>query len=97
MSDDNIQEEKKAQQPILETDEAANPTGEGAPSKKTATEESYLEWSISKATATTTMLVTSITMFGLLAIGYLVLMIYLGVYAYGNPDPKTAFYIDGVD
>ena len=43
------------------------------------------------------MLVTSITIFGLLAIGYLVLMIYLGIYAYGNPDPKTAFYIDGVD
>ena len=43
------------------------------------------------------MLVTSITVVGILAIGYLVLMIYLGIYAYGNPDPKTAFYVDGVE
>ena len=43
------------------------------------------------------MLVTSITVVGILAILYLILMIYLGIYAYGNPDPKNAFYVDGVD
>jgi len=43
------------------------------------------------------MLITSIAVVSILTIGYLVLMIFLGIYAYGNPDPKTAFYIFGVD
>ena len=28
---------------------------------------------------------------------YIVFVIYLGLYAYDNPDPENCFYIDGLD
>ena len=31
------------------------------------------------------------------AILYTVLVVYLGVYSYGNPDPPHCYYIDGLD
>ena len=28
---------------------------------------------------------------------YLIFVVYLGVYAYSNPDPAHSYYIDGLD
>merc|ERR1712060_677240 len=41
--------------------------------------------------------VTWSIMLGVMSALYLVWFIYLGVYAYANPDKKAAFYIDGLD
>lgn len=61
------------------------------------TDKNYLELSIEAATATNTIMITSISILGVVSVTYFIFMIYLGVYAYGNPDPKSAFYVDGVD
>ena len=43
------------------------------------------------------MVYTSIAGASTVIILYAVFMIYLGIYAYGNPDPSRSFYIDGLD
>ena len=59
--------------------------------------QNYLEKSINIATGSTTMTVASISILSITVIIYAVVMIYFGVYAYGNPDPAECFFIDGVE
>ena len=55
------------------------------------------ESSIEKVTATTLMTVTSITIVSLLTIAYGIFVVYLGVFAHGNPDPPHCYFIDGLE
>ena len=87
---DDIEEEYKAAKPAISSYLVST-------QKSTANSENYLEWCFSQATSTTTRMLTAIFVISIFVIGYFTLMICLGIYAYANPDPKTAFYIDGVD
>ena len=42
-------------------------------------------------------MITSISVLSVVSVTYFVFMIYLGIYAYGNPDPASAYFVDGVD
>ena len=39
----------------------------------------------------------SISILSITVIVYAVVMIYFGVFAYGNPDPAECFFVDGVE
>ena len=48
-------------------------------------------------TETTTRKVLSITLVSVFVVAYAVFVIYLGLFAYGNPDPSNCFFIDEMD
>ena len=56
-----------------------------------------VENSWSYATATRSAIIGYCSVFGILVILYTVLVIYLGIFSYGNPDPVHCYYIDGLD
>jgi len=48
-------------------------------------------------TASKTLMVLGLCIFGVVVLLYSFLIVYLGVYGYANPDPENCFYVDGVD
>ena len=52
---------------------------------------------INVATATKTFTVITLSAVSLLSVAYTIFIVYLGVYAFNDPDPKGSFYVDGVD
>ena len=54
------------------------------------------ESSIEKATATTVYTAISITVVSVITILYAIFVVYLGVFAHGNPDPPHCYFIDGL-
>ena len=56
-----------------------------------------LEYTIEAATATNYMKVVSYIFMVILSILYAVLVIYLAIYAFRNPDPRHCYYIPGLD
>ena len=70
----------------------ANDGGDAGPPKDT-----YVEKAFSYLTAVNYIKYTAIATVATLAIFFVIVLIYLGVYSYGNPDTPNAFYIDGLD
>lgn len=59
--------------------------------------EGFVERTVMILTATKSIMVTAITSVSVCSILYVIFVIYLGVYAYANPDPVHAFYVDGLE
>ena len=64
--------------------------------KEDATKNMW-ELILDKATRTQKKMIASLTSLGVFCIVYMVFVIYLGVYAYANPDPARCYYVDGLD
>ena len=57
----------------------------------------FFESIVEKLTRTAGRKAISIIVASIVFAVYTVFVIYLGLYAYGNPDPNHCFYIDGLD
>ena len=55
------------------------------------------EYSFEKVTIKTNFKIASITIVSLLIILYGIFVVYLGVFAHGNPDPSHCYFIDGLE
>jgi len=57
----------------------------------------FFELTLDKATRTQKRMIASLSCAGTFVVLYAIFVIYLGVYAYGSPDPVHSYYIDGLD
>ena len=70
----------------------ANDGGDAGPPKNT-----YLARAQGFVTASNMVMYSTIATLVVLGLAFVIVLIFLGVYSYGNPDTPNAFYIDGLD
>ena len=65
--------------------------------RKEDDDQNIVEYTIDSATATSSMKIITYVFLGVSSILYGILVIYLAIYAYSNPDPPHCYYIAGLD
>ena len=87
--------DKQDGQLIEPVQETSNNKAEEQPAA--AESNTYITKTLDALSAKAAVKWTSIVVLAGTGLGFAVLLIYLGVYSYGNPDAPHCYYIDGLD